>query len=32
MLVVPGTLHHLEADALCDLCGAPRSVVEASLA
>jgi diphthine synthase len=32
LLVVPGTLHHLEADALRDLCGAPPEVVEASLA
>ena len=32
LLVIPGTLHDLEADALCELCGAPRDVVEASLA
>jgi diphthine synthase len=32
LLVIPGTLHHLEADALRDLCGAPPDVVEASLA
>jgi diphthine synthase len=32
MLVIPGTLHHLEADALCDLGGAPRALVEESLA
>jgi diphthine synthase len=32
MLVLPGTLHHLEADALCDLCGAPRDLVAESLA
>lgn len=32
MLVVPGTLHHLEADALRDLCGAPADLVEESLA
>ncbi|WP_136588637.1 diphthine synthase [Salinigranum halophilum] len=31
LLVIPGTLHHLEADALCDLCGAPADLVEASL-
>ncbi|WP_380674753.1 diphthine synthase [Salinigranum sp. GCM10025319] len=32
LLVIPGTLHHLEADALRDLCGAPPDVVEESLA
>jgi diphthine synthase len=32
LLVVPGKLHHLEADALRDLCGAPADLVEASLA
>jgi diphthine synthase len=32
LLVIPGTLHDLEADALCELCGAPRHVVEASMA
>jgi diphthine synthase len=32
LLVIPGTLHDLEADALCELCGAPRDVVEESMA
>jgi diphthine synthase len=32
MLVIPGDLHHLEAEALRDLCGAPADVVEGSLA
>jgi diphthine synthase len=32
MLVIPGTLHHLEADALRELGGAPAELVEASLA
>ena len=32
LLVVPGTLHHLEAEALTELCGAPEDVVEESLA
>ena len=32
LLVIPGALHHLEADALRDLCGAPPDVVETSLA
>jgi diphthine synthase len=32
LLVVPGTLHHLEADALRTLCGAPEEAVEELLA
>jgi diphthine synthase len=32
MLVLPGTLHHLEAEALRELCGAPADLVEAALA
>jgi len=28
LLVIPGDVHHIEADALVSLAGAPRSLVE----